>query len=186
MESIVTEQTQPQPRRLKLVQTIAFVVVLGVLALFAVGIQMRGAKPVESGLAPQFNVPTFDGGNFSLAEQRGKVIVINFWASWCIPCRQEAPMLERVYKRYKDRGVVFIGLDYVDTDTKAKEFIDEFKITYPNGPDIGTEAALKYRIKGIPETFFVGKDGMLYGNYIGPFGSELTLTSKIEELLNKN
>jgi cytochrome c biogenesis protein CcmG/thiol:disulfide interchange protein DsbE len=121
-----------------------------------------------------------------LAEQRGKVIVINFWASWCIPCRQEAPMLERVYKRYKDRGVVFIGLDYVDTDTKAKEFIDEFKITYPNGPDIGTEAALKYRIKGIPETFFVGKDGMLYGNYIGPFGSELTLTSKIEELLNKN
>ncbi|MBI5030339.1 MAG: TlpA family protein disulfide reductase [Chloroflexi bacterium] len=185
MESVVTKLTQAPPRRLKLIQVIAFVIVLGVIALFAVGIRMRGIKPVESGLAPQFTIPTFSHGTFSLAEQRGQVVVVNFWASWCIPCRQEAAMLERVYKKYKDRGVVFIGVDYVDTDTKALEFIDEFKITYPNGPDIGTEAAQKFHIKGIPETYFVGKDGMLYGNYIGPFGSELTLTSKIEELLNK-
>jgi cytochrome c biogenesis protein CcmG/thiol:disulfide interchange protein DsbE len=185
METAV-RQIQPHSRRFKLVQIIAFVLVLSVLALFAIGIQMRSVKPVESGTAPQLTISTFNHGTFSLAEQRGKVVVVNFWASWCIPCREEAPMLERVYERYKDRGVVFIGVDYVDTDTKALEFINEFKITYPNGPDIGTEAAQRYHIKGIPETYFIGKDGMLYGNYIGPFDSEATLTAKIEELLKRN
>jgi len=184
METTI-DQPKPRNRHLSILQIIAFAVVIGVIALFAVGIQMRGVKPVEQGVAPQLTIPTFRHGDFSLADQRGKVVVVNFWASWCIPCRQEAAMLERVYEKYKDRGVVFIGVDYVDTDTKALEFIDEFKITYPNGPDIGTEAAQKFHIKGVPETYFVGKDGLLYGNYIGPFGSELTLTSKIEELLNR-
>lgn len=188
MTSIATESTQstaPQSRRMKVIQFIAVGVVLAMIGLFAIGIQMRNVKPAESGPAPQINIPTFRHGNFSLAEQRGKVVVINFWASWCVPCRNEAPMLERVYERYKDRGVVFLGVDYVDTDSKAIEFIDEFKITYPNGPDIGTETSQKYHIKGIPETYYVGKDGQLYGNYIGPFPNEQTLTSKIEELLKK-
>jgi cytochrome c biogenesis protein CcmG/thiol:disulfide interchange protein DsbE len=183
METTV-DKPQVKSRGLRVSQTMAFILVLAVLALFAVGIQIRSAKPVEKGMAPQFTLPLFSGGNFSLAEQRGKVVVVNFWASWCIPCRQEAPILESTWQKYKDRGVVFVGVDYVDTDKEAMAFLQEFKITYPNGPDIGTETARAYRIQGVPETYFVGKDGQLYGNHIGPIDAP-TLAAKIEEVLKK-
>ncbi len=177
-------QPQVKSRGLRVSQMMAFVLVLAVIALFAIGIQIRSAKPVEKGLAPQFTLPLFSGGNFSLAEQRGKVVVVNFWASWCVPCREEAPILESTWQKYKDRGVVFVGVDYVDMDKEAMAFLQEFKITYPNGPDIGTETARAYRIQGVPETYFVGKDGQLYGNHIGPIDAP-TLAAEIEEVLKK-
>ena len=183
METTV-DKPQVKSRGLRVSQMFAFVIVLAVIALFAVGIQIRSAKPVEKGLAPQFTLPLFSGSTFSLAEQRGKVVVVNFWASWCIPCRQEAPILENTWRKYKDRGVVFVGVDYVDTDKEALAFIQEFNVTYPNGPDIGTETARAYRIQGVPETYFVGKDGQLYGNHIGPI-DQATLSAKIEEVLKK-
>lgn len=185
METTVDKpQAETKSRGLGITQIIAFVLVLAVIALFAVGIQMRGTKPVEAGMAPQFTIPLFSGGNFSLAEQRGKVVVVNFWASWCVPCRLEAPVLENTWRRYKDRGVVFVGVDYVDTDKEAMAFIKEFNVTYPNGPDIGTETARAFHIQGVPETYFVGKDGQLYGNHIGPI-DQPTLAAKIEEVLAK-
>lgn len=184
MQTIV-EKPRVQSRARNISQLIAFGIVVGFIALFAVGIQMRGAKPVEAGTAPQFTLQTFDGGTFSLAEQRGTVVVVNFWASWCVPCRDEAPMLERVWRKYKDRGVVFVGIAYADAEAGSRDFLKEFNITYPNGPDIGTQIVLKYRIKGVPETFFIGKDGQVYGNQIGPFANDALLVAKIEELLKK-
>lgn len=178
------EKPMARPRGMPVGQWIAFGVVIALMALFAVGIQMRSAKPVQAGTAPEFTIPTFAGGNFSLAEQRGKVVIVNFWASWCVPCRQEAPVLESTWREYKDRGVVFVGVDYVDSDNEALKFIKEFNVTYPNGPDIGTEISRRYHMQGVPETYFVGKDGQLYGNYIGPIDSP-TLSAKIEELLRK-
>jgi cytochrome c biogenesis protein CcmG/thiol:disulfide interchange protein DsbE len=183
METTV-DKPQVKSRGLRVSQMLAFVIVLAVMALFAVGIQIRSAKPVDKGMAPQFTLPLFGGSTFSLAEQHGKVVVVNFWASWCIPCRQEAPILENTWRKYKDRGVVFVGVDYVDTDKEAMAFIQEFNVTYPNGPDIGTETARAYRIQGVPETYFVGKDGQLYGNHIGPI-DQATLSAKIEEVLKK-
>ncbi len=183
MDGII-ENHAVRPRKMRLGQWIAFGVVIGVIALFGVGIQMRSAKPVEAGAAPEFTIPTFDGRTFSLAEQRGQVVVVNFWASWCIPCRQEAPVLESTWLKYKDRGVVFVGVDYVDSEREARAFIDEFRITYPNGPDLGTEISRRYHMAGVPETYFVGKDGQLYGNHIGPIDAP-TLSGKIEELLRK-
>ncbi len=178
------DKPQPRARRLGVGQFIAFAAVVIVIAAFAIGMQRRFAPPVERGAAPDFSIPTFDGGTFSLADQRGKVVVVNFWASWCVPCRQEAPILENTWRNYKDRGVIFVGVDYVDTDKEAMAFIKEFNITYPNGPDIGTDTSHRYRIQGVPETYFVGKDGNLYGNRIGPI-DEATLSAKIEELLKK-
>jgi cytochrome c biogenesis protein CcmG/thiol:disulfide interchange protein DsbE len=179
------DERQIHQRRLGVAQTVVFIIVLGVIALFAVGMVNRGAKPLEQGAAPQFTIPLFDGGTFSLAEQRGHVVVINFWASWCQPCRDEAPLLESAWVKYKDRGVVLVGVDHVDTDKEARAFIQEFGITYPNGPDIGTETSHQYRIQGVPETYFVGKDGQLHGNHIGSFASEATLAAKIEVLLSE-
>lgn len=178
------DKPQVKSRGLGITQIIVFIIVIAIIALFAIGIQMRSAKPVEKGAAPQFTIPLFSGGNFSLADQRGKVVVVNFWASWCVPCREEAAMLEDTWKKYKDRGVVFLGVDYVDTDKEALAFIKEFGITYPNGPDIGTETSRAFRIQGIPETYFVGKDGQLYGNHIGPI-DQPTLMGHIDEVLKK-
>ena len=96
------------------------------------------------------------------------MVVINFWASWCPPCRDEAAYLESTWRAYQDKGVVFLGVDYVDTEVEALEYIAEFDITYPNGPDIGTLISQAYRIQGVPETFYVAKDGTLRGVKIGP------------------
>ncbi len=183
MDSTI-EKPVARSRGMRLGQWIAFGVVIGLMGLFAVGIQMRSAKPVQAGAAPEFSIPTFDGGSFSLTEQRGRVVVVNFWASWCIPCRDEAPTLERTWRKYKDRGVVFVGVDYVDSEREAQAFIKEFGITYPNGPDLGTDISRRYHMQGVPETYFVGKDGQLYGNHIGPI-DDATLSVKIEELLRK-
>ncbi len=177
-------ETLPHTRRFNVIQLIAFAAVIGVIALFVVGMINRSAQQVERGAAPQFSIPLFGGGTFSLADQRGKVVVVNFWASWCVPCRDEAPVLESTWRKYKDRGVVFVGVDYVDTEKEALAFLKEFDITYPNGPDIVEEASHAYRIQGVPETYFVGKDGQLYGNYIGPIDVP-TLSARIEELLKK-
>ncbi len=174
----------PRSRRLGVGQLVVFAVVIGIMALFAMGIRMRSAQPVEKGAAPPFSIPLFSGGTFSLEEQRGQVVVVNFWASWCVPCRQEAPVLENTWRKYKDRGVVFVGVDYVDSESEALKFIQEFSVTYPNGIDIGTETSRKYHIQGVPESYFVGKDGQLYGNHIGPIDAP-TLSAKIEELLKK-
>jgi cytochrome c biogenesis protein CcmG/thiol:disulfide interchange protein DsbE len=133
-------------------------------------------------MAPDFTIQSFDGQSVTLSQLRGKVVVINFWASWCLPCREEAAYLEETWRKYKDKGVVFLGVDWVDTEANARAYIKEFDITYPNGPDIGTEAAQDYRIQGVPETFYVDRQGVLRGVHIGPLKAP-ELDNKIEELL---
>lgn len=156
--------------------------VLGLLALLGWGLIRAQAGPRDSGPAPDFSLSTFEGETIRLSDLRGQVVVINFWASWCPPCRDEAPYLQAMWQKYGDQGVVFIGVDYVDTEPEALAYIAEFGITYPNGPDIGTQISQAYRIQGVPETFFVAKDGTLRGVKIGPlFPPELE--NRILELL---
>jgi cytochrome c biogenesis protein CcmG/thiol:disulfide interchange protein DsbE len=161
---------------------LAFAAVLTLLGLLGWGLKKAQAGPVDSGLAPDFKLTSFDGQNLTLSELRGKVVIINFWASWCPPCREEAAYLEETWRKYKDQGVVFIGVDYVDTEKAALAYIDEFDITYFNGPDLGTAISDAYNIKGVPETFFVTKNGELRGMHIGPLKSP-ELDQKIDELL---
>ena len=183
IEEIV--QGAGRPRRSSAVILLAFALVLALLALLAWGLKKAQAGPVESGLAPDFSLTGFDGRKVTLSELRGQVVIINFWASWCPPCREEAAYLEQTWRKYQDQGVVFIGVDYVDTEKEALAYIQEFDITYINGPDIRTEISDAYNIKGVPETFYVSKSGELRGVHIGPLKApELDL--KIEELLAEN
>lgn len=161
---------------------VAFAVILALLGLLAWGLRKVQAGPLSSGTAPDFTLTSFDGRTLTLSELRGQVVIINFWASWCPPCREEAAYLEQTWRKYKDKGVIFIGVDWVDTEKEALAYIDEFDLTYFNGPDIGTRIAQAYNIQGVPETFYVAKNGELRGVHIGPLKSP-ELDDKIDELL---
>ncbi len=156
--------------------------VLGFIGLLGWGLYQVQKEPLEKGMAPDFSLTSFEGQTYTLSELRGKVVIINFWASWCPPCREEAAYLEQTWRKYKDQGVIFIGVDYADAEKPALAYIDEFDITYFNGPDLGTRISQMYNIKGVPETYYVAKDGTLRGNKIGPLKAP-ELDNKIEELL---
>jgi len=168
--------------RRRWVMPLAYGAVLALLALVAWGLMRAQAGPREAGPAPDFALTTFSGEQVSLSRLRGQVVVINFWASWCPPCREEAAYLERTWRAYRDRGVAFIGVDYADTEREALAYMQEFDLTYPNGPDIGTRISQDYRIQGVPETFFVARDGTLRGVKIGPL-SPPELEQRLEALL---
>ena len=161
---------------------IAFAIVLALLALLGWGLKKVQAGPISSGIAPDFNITGFDGHTFKLSEHRGHVVIVNFWASWCPPCREEAAYLEQTWRKCEGKDVVFVGVDWVDTEKEALAYIKEFDITYINGPDIGTRVAQVYNIQGVPETFYVAKNGELRGVHIGPLKSP-ELDQIIEELL---
>ena len=184
----------PKRRGALMIFGIVVIVLLALLGVLAIAVQQRGAGPLASGSAPEFSLTSFDGQKYTLSELRGRPVVVNFWASWCIPCRDEAPALQRAWEKYKDAGVLILGVDYVDTDTDAQKFIAEFQQTYPNGADVGTKISQAYKISGVPETYFIGKDGKLLpgidengrvkGNWIGPL-PEAALNARIEEMLKQ-
>lgn len=146
--------------------------VLVVLLILSIGMKLSGAGPVNAAPAPDFTLQTFDGETIRLSDFRGQPVVINFWASWCVPCEREAPILESTWRKYRDAGVVFIGIDYVDTEPAARAFLDKYDITYRNGPDVGSRISDAYRIQGVPETFFVDRKGVVRDLIIGELARE--------------
>jgi cytochrome c biogenesis protein CcmG/thiol:disulfide interchange protein DsbE len=167
-----------------LVGAVGFVVVLGLLGLLAYGLLVRGrtSKSLQGSPALPFSLSLFDGRTVSLDELRGQVVVVNFWASWCVECRDEAGLLEEVWREYRERGVVFLGIVYVDTEPEARAYIERYGLTYPNGPDLGSKISRDYRISGVPETFFIARDGRLAYVKIGPL-ERSELVGQIENLL---
>jgi cytochrome c biogenesis protein CcmG/thiol:disulfide interchange protein DsbE len=182
-------------RQNNVVFIVAIIVLFAVLVLLGWTMIQKGAPPLASGNAPEFELTTFDGKTIRLADLRGKPVILNFWASWCLPCREEAPLLQAAWDKYRDQGLMLIGVDYVDTETEAKKYMAEFKITYPNGPDVGTRISKAYRITGVPETYFITREGKIlsgtdangrpYGNWIGPIPAA-ALQERISKLLSNN
>ncbi len=163
-------------RLLKLVMILA--AVGGVVGLLAYGFTTdpRAIPSILTGKpAPDFSLTLFEGQTIRLSDFRGKVVFLNFWASWCPPCRAEARLLEQSWQRYKDQGVVFLGVDMQDTEEAARRFIQEFGITYMNGRDPNNRIAIDYGVYGIPETFFIDKDGRITYKHIGALGWETIL-----------
>jgi cytochrome c biogenesis protein CcmG/thiol:disulfide interchange protein DsbE len=110
---------------------------------------------------------------FPLSDFRGEVVFLNFWASWCPPCRAEARLLEEAWRQVEDHGIIFLGVNIQDTEQGAKRFIEEFAITYPNGRDPQSRIAIDYGVYGIPETFFIDREGRITYKHIGAVGWEL-------------
>ena len=164
-----------------LVAGVAAVAIVGLVGLMAWGLSHKTPVTSLSGFtrvqqpAPEFRLPLFDGGEMDLSELRGRPIVINFWASWCLPCREEARSLERVWQAYKDEGVVFIGLDIQDTEEGARAHLQEFGVTYPNGRDADGKITVDYGIVGMPATFFVNRGGIVERRWVGAIDEDRLL-----------
>ena len=168
----------------------AALVVIGVLALtalLALGLTNRSSPTGRSGAtrihkpAPPINISLYNGGGISPERYAGKPLVVNFWASWCGPCRQEAPLFERLWREYGERGVVFIGVNIQDAHADARAYLSEFGITYPNGYDEGGRISVDYGVIGIPVTFFVNREGVVERRWVGAV-REAKLRLWIDEL----
>lgn len=180
-EALSAEATQHK-KAVRVWQGVIVLILLGfVLLLAARLIQTNQSEQRASGVAPAFTFTTFDGKTISSTDLLGKGVVLNFWASWCDPCRDEAALLESTWQREQGNDIVFVGLDYLDQEPAAKAYMAEFGITYPSGPDLQSAAARRYGIKGVPETFFIDPKGNISDIVIGPIVSQ----AKMEEYLAK-
>jgi len=148
-------------------------------------IQSQQGQVGQGELAPDFELISFSGETYQISDFRGSVIVVNFWASWCESCKPEAADLEAAHKYYQPRGdVLFLGVDYVDTEPEALAYLEEFQVTYPNGPDLRTKISQAFRITGVPETYIIDQDGVIVYVRIGPFRSLEEIKSFIDPLLD--
>jgi cytochrome c biogenesis protein CcmG/thiol:disulfide interchange protein DsbE len=184
--------TTPTKRGVPLwAQIIIWVFLIGLLVVVGITLNKRQQGTVQPGDSiPDFALPLFSGYEYEgnsevkLSDFRGRVVVLNFWASWCKPCEQEAAELEETWKFYQPTGkVIFLGADYVDTEPEARAYLKKFGITYPNGPDKGTRISQLFRIRGVPETYFIDPDGVLYYVKVGPFASVNEIKAIVEQEL---
>jgi len=172
-------------------QIIIWVFLTGLLIIVAMGLNRAQQGTIQPGQqVKDFTLPLFSGyeyeGNsqIQLEQLRGKVVVINFWASWCKPCEQEAAEVQKAWSMYEPSGdVVFLGVDYVDTEPDARVYMKKFGITFPNGPDLATSISQYFRIKGVPETYFIDRTGVLRYVQVGPFSSVEQIQTIIDPLL---
>ncbi len=133
-------------------------------------------------VAVPFTVTTFSGEPFSLVDARGNPVVINMWASWCGPCKYEAPELQRAYEAYKDSGVLFLGVALQDSVENSMDFIEHFGWSFPAGPDDTGDIMKAYRVMAIPMTFIVNANGVVSYIHIGAIDEE-TIARELDLLL---
>ncbi len=173
----------------------AWVILLGIGILFVAALMARLLiNPPQKFLcdqtAPDFTLTTFSGyqgglptETLKLSDLRGKGIVLNFWASWCKSCEEEAAAMETAWQMYKGKGIVFVGVDFYDQEPAARRYLEKFKITYPNGPDLGGAASKRYGTRAVPETFFISPEGKIIGcRKEGPL-SDAELRQRIAEIM---
>lgn len=183
----ILHESPPTPARSPRITPGTLVLLAGIAAIalvFAIQLARQTRGPLESGRAPGFSVTTFDGQALDLEALRGQVVVLNFWASWCLPCRDEAPQLQAIWERYSGRGVQVLGIAWSDIDRDSRDFIAEFGITYPNAPDLGTRIGDNYALTGVPETYIIDQEGQVVERLIGTSRvNEVYLSGVIDRLL---
>ena len=176
-------------RPLRLPMVLLWLGIVALLAMLGWGLMnTTAARPEVGQTAPDFDVAFFDGFGWngrttaSLQDMRGQVVVLNFWASWCVECRDETPMLESAWQKYGDQGVVVLGVAYADVEPNSLAYMEDFGVSFPHAPDLGTDISQTYEITGVPETFIIDKEGVIRHVQIGAV-NEAMLDQIIPELL---
>jgi len=163
-------------------------VLVGLIVVLALGFR-RDPRDIRTAVvgkeAPAFRLERLEGtGTVALEELRGKVVVVNFFASWCVPCREEHPALVRAWERYRTSDVVLVGILFQDSVESGRDFVRRLGGTWPTVVDDRGRTALGFGVFGPPETFFIGRDGVIEGRHIGPIDED-TLVRGIETLRRK-
>ena len=193
MEQISNETHNIRRRSVPLwMQILVWIGLSALLVILGLGL-FKAQNPIISigSDVPDFSLTLFEDYRYQGADQitlnslQGKVVVVNFWASWCVTCGDEAPAMEAAWRTYQPGGnVIFLGVDYSDVDAKALEFLQRYNVTYPNGPDLGTRITpLFNRNIAMPETYILDQQGILRYKQIGPFQSVEEIRSAIDPLL---
>ncbi len=183
-----------QPERLTPPQLLAALASVAVLVALIVmmGLVLRGgsdrsgpgiisigrATDIRPRPAPDFVLTSFDGERIQLSDYRGRIVVLNFWATWCPPCRVEAPVLQRAAERLDAVGVTILGVDVWDDRAAAIDFLNETGVTYPNAEDATRLIPVEYGVTGLPETFVIDRRGVLVRRWVGPLTDD-----ELDELL---
>ena len=189
MSDIVNPVEQTKSPSRSIVTIFVWVGVIALLALLGWGLmQTKASRPEVGETAPGFNLEIFEGYEWdgktaaSLDDMKGQIVVMNFWASWCVECRVETDELEAAWQKYADQGVVFVGVAYSDVEPNSIEYMKEFDVSFPHAPDLGTRISNEYDITGVPETFIIDQNGEVAHVQIGPISAS-TLDSVIGQLL---
>lgn len=168
----------------KIVVLLIILVVLGLMAYAIFGDRASApTSPLIGKQAPEFQIALFDGNEVTLKDLEGKTVLLNFWASWCFPCRQEAPALERSWLRYINKDVVFLGVNVWDQRPEAMAYLKQFGGGYGHGTDRGESIQIDYGVGGVPETYFISPSGVVTGKFEGAL-SEKDINEHIEQALN--
>lgn len=179
-----------QLNSVRLFYGIALILGLGWILLSANPQDVTSGKipaPQIGFLAPDFNLKTLGGENVKLSDLRGKVVLVNIWASWCPPCRAEMPAIERLYQTYKDQGFVVLAIDSTvqDTAANAAAFVAENRLSFPILLDEDGTATRLYRVQSLPSSFFIDPDGIIREVVIGGPMAEALLISRVGKLLKE-
>jgi peroxiredoxin len=169
---------------------LALAILISLFTVFlATGLSNRASATGRSGeqligkKSPEFFADAIDGDPVSLSNYLGSPIVLNFWASWCPPCRDETPHFEKMWRLYRQKGVVLLGINVQDTVADADRYIKEFDVTFTNAIDKDGKIMVDYGVTGLPVTFFIDREGIIIGRWVGSIG-ESSLKSRAEALEN--
>ena len=142
-----------------------------------------GPSAQVGGTAPDFQLQDLDGQSVALSNLQGNPVLLNFWATWCPPCRSEMPYIQQVYDEWSDKGLVVLTINTGESSTTVKEFMQANGLSLPVLLDRGGEVAEKYNIRGIPTTFFIDKDGIIQVKIIGAFPNEAAIEQNLGKII---
>lgn len=187
MKSAEVARRGVELRRLPLRYLVVAATLPLVLALLAAAFLVRGTAPSPTAVgrpAPDFEVTDLDGNTIALAELRGRPVIVNFWASWCVACVEEFPLLRDAAARHADTGLAVVGIVYRDGSDEAREFMARHGATWPAAMDPGERVAQAYGVLGPPETFFIARDGTIAARQFGTFSAS-SLEDKLAAILRE-
>ncbi len=181
---------QTKSNAIKGIAILILAILISLFAIFlATGLANQASATGRSGeqligrKAPEFLADSINGKPVSLSNYPESPIILNFWASWCPPCRDETPHFEKIWRLYKEKDVVVIGINVQDDLNSANEYISEFDVTFINGMDKNGRIMVDYGVTGLPVTFFLDREGMIIGRWVGSIGAS-SLESRVEALEN--